>query len=308
MNLKEQQYIVTLANCGTMTQAAKKLGVTQPALSAYLAGVENTLGYPLFERTGKRLLPTYLGEVYLEKAQKILAIGEEFDEQLDLVTHGYQGRLRVGVPIRRSPFLIPPILKAFRTYYPKVELIFHEGNFKTMAELLNTDQLDLMLCNLVEPRQDLEYIHLCWDAVVFLVQAEHPSCRHARYRNGFAQPWINLKEFEPEIFILQHKGQSIRQYTDQILDETGVQPKRTILIRNIETAAQMTASGLGVSFCLKSYFMHMNFVQTPQIFSTAERQLAADFSAAYPKGRKLPDYAFRFIELLKEQMSMELGL
>ena len=66
MNLKEQQYIVTLAGCGSMTQAAKKLNITQPALSSYLAGVENSLGYPLFERTGKALRPTYLGELYLE--------------------------------------------------------------------------------------------------------------------------------------------------------------------------------------------------------------------------------------------------
>ena len=49
MNLKEQQYIVTIANCGSITQAAKRLGVTQPALSSYLSNVENTLGAPLFE-------------------------------------------------------------------------------------------------------------------------------------------------------------------------------------------------------------------------------------------------------------------
>ena len=87
MNLKEQQYIVTLAGCGSMTQAAKKLNITQPALSSYLAGVENSLGYPLFERTGKALRPTYLGELYLEKARKILALGEEFQQQREQVLH-----------------------------------------------------------------------------------------------------------------------------------------------------------------------------------------------------------------------------
>ena len=48
MNLKEQHYIVTLADCGSMTRAANRLGVTQPALSSYLSSVENGLGYPLF--------------------------------------------------------------------------------------------------------------------------------------------------------------------------------------------------------------------------------------------------------------------
>ena len=130
MNLKEQQYIVTLAGCGSMTQAAKKLNITQPALSSYLAGVENSLGYPLFERTGKALRPTYLGELYLEKARKILALGEEFQQQREQVLHGYQGRIRVGIPIRRSPHLIPSALKIFRSRFPNVEVDFAEWSFR----------------------------------------------------------------------------------------------------------------------------------------------------------------------------------
>ena len=210
MNLKEQQYIVTLAGCGSMTQAAKKLNITQPALSSYLAGVENGLGYPLFERTGKALRPTYLGELYLEKARKILALGEEFQHQREQVLHGYQGRIRVGIPIRRSPHLIPSALKIFRGRFPNVEVIVQEGNQRAMTEMLREDQLDLMLCNLVNQEGELEYEHLCWDPVIFLVQSAHPCCRHARYRDTFYHPWIDLREFEQEIFILQHPGQSLR--------------------------------------------------------------------------------------------------
>ena len=157
MNLKEQQYIVTLAGCGSMTQAAKKLNITQPALSSYLAGVENSLGYPLFERTGKALRPTYLGELYLEKARKILALGEEFQQQREQVLHGYQGRIRVGIPIRRSPHLIPSALKIFRSRFPNVEVVVQEGNQRAMTEMLREDQLDLMLCNLVNQEGELEY-------------------------------------------------------------------------------------------------------------------------------------------------------
>ena len=180
MNLKEQQYIVTLAGCGSMTQAAKKLNITQPALSSYLAGVENSLGYPLFERTGKALRPTYLGELYLEKARKILALGEEFQQQREQVLHGYQGRIRVGIPIRRSPHLIPSALKIFRSRFPNVEVVVQEGNQRAMTEMLREDQLDLMLCNLVNQEGELEYEHLCWDPVIFLVQSAHPCCRYAR--------------------------------------------------------------------------------------------------------------------------------
>ena len=69
----------------------------------------------------------------------------------------------------------------------------------------------------------------------------------------------------------------------------------------------MAANGLGVSFCLDSYFRHMMFIQPPYRFSVGERQLAADFSAAYRRGRQLPEYTVQFIHLLKNLMEMEVG-
>lgn len=306
MNLKEQQYVVALADYGNMTQAARALGVTQPALSSYLSGVEHNLGAALFERRGRQLVPTYLGEAYLDKARKILALGEEFEKQLEQVASGYQGRIRVGIPIRRSPQLLPSALKIFRNQFPNVEIVLHEGNLENMAALLAEDKLDILLCNLIKSNKNLEYIQLCRDPVVFLVPSEHPYCRFASYRREFRYPWIDLKQFSKETFILQHHNQSLRYYSDQLLQEADIQPQRTLFIRNIETSAQMSAYGLGVSFCLESYIKHMKFVQRPQVFSVGTQQLAADFSAAYRRGVQLPDYTLQFIQLLKDLMETEL--
>jgi len=307
MNLKEQQYIVTLASCGNMTRAAKRLNITQPALSAYLASVEKNLGQPLFQRTGKCLLPTYLGELYLEKARKILALGEEFKQQKDQIVHGYKGRIQVGLPIRRSPHLIPSALKIFRSRYPNIEIVLHEGNQQAMTKLLTENQLDLMLCSLTDPIPELEYVHLCWDSVVLLVEAEHPCCQSARYREGFYHPWLDLSKLAHETFLLQHPGQSLRWYSDLTLEESGVTPAHITQIRNIETAAQMAANGMGVSFCLESYFYHMSFIRPPQMFSVGTGQICADFSAAYRRDKPLSDHAKQFIQLLKNLMEMELG-
>lgn len=305
MNLKEQHYIVTIANCGNITLAAKKLGITQPALSSYLANVENILGMSLFERDGRYLVPTYLGEVYLEKARKILALGDEFQQQVNQVVSGHQGRLRVGIPLRRSPHLVPSALKIFRNYYPNVELILQEGNQHVLRQLLDQDKVDLLLCNLVEPQENLSYIHICNDPVILLIQQEHPCARYAQYYEGFSRPWIDLKLFDSDVFILQHEGQSLRRYTDQILSEEGVCPVRTLQIRNIETAAQMASLGLGISFCLESYFRHMYFVSPPLAFSVGKEQLSVKFSAVYYARKRLPDYAMHFVQCLKDLMDVD---
>ena len=75
--------------------------------------------------------------------------------------------------------------------------------------------------------------------------------------------------------------------------------------RNIETAAQMASLGLGVSFCLESYFRHMYFVSPPLAFSVGKEQVSAKFSAAYYAGKRLSDYAMHFVQCLKDLMDFD---
>ena len=71
MNLKEQQYICTAAECGSITKAAEKLFITQPALSLYISNLEKVLGIRLFDRIGKQLLLTPAGEIVFNEVNTI---------------------------------------------------------------------------------------------------------------------------------------------------------------------------------------------------------------------------------------------
>ncbi|MFB0917993.1 MAG: LysR family transcriptional regulator, partial [Clostridiaceae bacterium] len=88
MELKEQRYVVTLADTGNLTKAAKKLNISQPALSLYIKNLENSYGEQLFSRQNRRLKPTYFGELYIEKARQILRIGNDFKEEMDFMRNG----------------------------------------------------------------------------------------------------------------------------------------------------------------------------------------------------------------------------
>ena len=304
MNLKEPLYLVTIADCGSVTKAARQLGVTQPALSSYLCGIEANLGFPLFERRPTRLVPTYLGEVYLEKARKILALGREFEEQVARVVSGYQGRIRVGIPLRRSPYLIPSAMKVFQSYYPNIQVTLEERNQGELLNLLENNQLDVLLCNMTTATPGLCITRLYRDVVLFVVHGEHTLCHRSEYRADFPYPWIDLKLFQDELFFLQHPEQSLRHLSDLILEESGVKPSKVQLIRNIETAAQMAANGLGLSFSLESYLWHMHFVHQPKVFCTGIQPIYAEFSAVYREDKVMPDYIWRFIEIIRELMGM----
>ena len=110
MNLKEQTYVCTLADIGNLTQAAKQLYVSQPALSLYISNLENHLGVRLFERIGKQFVLTRAGELYVEKARQMLSLKNSFDTELSAIINGQTERLRVGMQDIRAHFLTPDIL------------------------------------------------------------------------------------------------------------------------------------------------------------------------------------------------------
>ena len=105
MNLKEQEYICTVARCGTITKAAKQLFISQPALSAYISNVEKSLGVELFTHEGKQMRLTYAGELYVEKAEQMLAMRQEYLQEVQDVLHGLRGR--VWGAQRRRPARVP---------------------------------------------------------------------------------------------------------------------------------------------------------------------------------------------------------
>ena len=83
MNLKQAQYVKTIAECGSITAAAKKLFVSQPSLSQMLRQLEQETGLPIFDRSTSPMRLTYAGEKYLHAAERILAANAELESQLE---------------------------------------------------------------------------------------------------------------------------------------------------------------------------------------------------------------------------------
>ena len=103
MYSKELVYVTTIAESGSLSAAAKKLSMTQPALSIFLSNLEVELEAPLFTRNGRRMVPTKAGELYLSTAKKILDLEEYFHIQLDSLLHSENCTLRIGLPWIQAP-------------------------------------------------------------------------------------------------------------------------------------------------------------------------------------------------------------
>ena len=133
MDLKEQEYVVALAEYGSITRAAEALFISQPTLSIFLSRLENRLGTPLFDKIGRKLVPTVAGELYVRRAKELLMIQSQFQGELSDLISGSYGRLRLGIHSRRSSYLLPKVMAQFR-----IHLFASSSDCSQLPKELNT--------------------------------------------------------------------------------------------------------------------------------------------------------------------------
>ena len=304
MVFKELTYVLALARNESITKAAQELYLTQPALTRFLQRLESSVGQPLFCRLGNRLVPTYAGEKYIERAQEILFLKKQLDEEMQDIAQNHRGQLRIGLSIFRSFSLLPKVLPAFTQRYPHVKLIIEEKDPPKLEESLIRGELDLAFFSLPVRRRELVTEIIRIEELMLLLPPQDPLINQAEPRPGCRYPWLDLSLLKDRLFILQKKDQRTRQITDQLFHDYNMTPNVILEIQNIDVSMALTAAGYGCSFTRNIHAVELQAYQpAPRCFSVGRERTLTHYAAAYRKGVYLPDYARGFIDLVRGQLS-----
>lgn len=151
LELADLRFLVELAQSGSLTLAAVKLELTQAAASRKLAALESLLGGRLFNRTGRGITPTTLGEQVLPEARSALAHVERLQRDALRQSGRLSGEVRLGVLPSISRKLVPHVFQEQRRHWPDVKLHVHEGFTGDLDEGLKSGALDLAVLNRYGP-------------------------------------------------------------------------------------------------------------------------------------------------------------
>lgn len=301
MDLKEQRYVCALSQYGSIAKAAEHLYISSPSLSVYISNLEKSMGVKLFERIGKRFVLTFAGEQYVKTAKEMLSLEDTFQAALSDIVRESAGRLRIGMHLRRTPYLLPAVLREFSPMHPNVEVELREADFKTLSGLLLEGQLDLLLSNRKIPNNsDVVYVPVYEDRLLVALHAGHPLEHMGIWKiKGDKHPWLNLKLLENETFIVQSAEQSIRYFTDCAISYSGAKPHRFQTITNIETANQLAAEGLGIAFNMESYAKHFHYNKPVTYFLVGNPEFKTEFSIAYRANAYHSGYMEHFVRIVQ---------
>ena len=301
MDLKEQRYVCTLAECGNLTRAADRLYISQPALSIYISNLEKHLGMPLFCRQGKRFILTKAGERYVHYVRGILAISSRFDSEMSMLLSEEAGRLRMGISMLRGAWFLPRVLKAFHARWPKVELVLQQGNMTVLKELLQKHELDLVVVNEENLDRTMEAQELFQEEFLVAVPQGHPLNSRAVFVQGQPYGILQPEDLDGQVFLVTTPDQSTRALQDRIFQEQGIRPRQTIVIRSIELILQLVAEGVGLCMVREAYTRTFRYSKAVNLYQLDVPGHRRRVLAAYHARERVPQYMEGMVELLRQR-------
>ncbi len=287
MDITQQQYIVALAETGSVTKAAQVLGVSQPAISSWLKMIESQLGVQLVIRSKKRLILTPAGELYLEGSRKIIDIKRETYRRIAQMSGAEQEEIRIAGTPNGGAKLFSELFQKFRNQYPSVQLRFVESYNSAARQMVEEGTADIGIGSTRDLNSDvLEFVCGGIRELVLMVPREFPMSYDASgLKKGEELPVIDLAEFKNMPFVMP--GQEMSYYEDvlALFDTAGFCPKIIFQSSNVKVIYDMVRNGNGAGIVPRRFFSPLDPV-CPFSFRPQFLNYAVCF---YRKGRKLTE-------------------
>lgn len=293
MNLNQLRIFFFCGKHRTFSEAAKKLFLSQPAVTMQIKQLEAHLGIALFRRSGKTMQMTDAGHILFEYAQKIFDLTEAAENAVKELKELKIGDLKIGTLYIYARFMMPPLISSYQTKYPGVRVDLDEGSSDEIAQSLidYKNELGLIAAKSPVPPQ-LAVIPYCRDELVLVLASDHPLNKKRK---------ICLADLAKEPLLIQRKGSFSREFILHKYQEAGIEPRILIEARNLAFIIEQVEAGKGVSFTSIWAFKDRIERGTLKIQTLSEGPFWINISIAYRKNRVLSPAAQAFMNLMIER-------
>lgn len=276
------------AKLKSFTGAAKKLYLTQPAISLKVKALENAVGEKLLERVGRRVTLTPAGEVLYHQAESLMAKLDEVERVVEDLKSLERGRLSIGASDTISIYFLPELLKSFSSCHPKIELAIESLFSTNVIRKVLDREVDLGIVTLCQVDKRLSFEPLFAQKFVCIVPEGH------RFSG---QSSVKISDLADEPLILLGKESQARKRIEAyfLRQEKTVQP--VMELSSFEIIKRYVAAGLGASIVPERAVTHL----LPGVTVIPLRQsLSVKVGVVFHRDRTLSHAATVFLNMARE--------
>ncbi|MEE2642873.1 MAG: LysR family transcriptional regulator [Planctomycetota bacterium] len=236
--MHQLRYFVKVAELRNFTRAAESCNVSQPSLSQQIGKLERELGYPLFERLGRKIVLTDSGEILYEHASRILSHVEEAEVQIQDAAEMGRGKVVIGAIPTIAPYLVPGILHQFTTDYPKAHVEVHELVTADAIRKCLESEIDLILLALPFSEDGLRVESLFEEELFVVLAKNHPLAGKER---------LLARDIQTEQFVLLNEAHCLSENVLSFCNQKSFTPTVTCQGSQLQTIQELVSVGKGIS-------------------------------------------------------------
>jgi DNA-binding transcriptional LysR family regulator len=238
MEWQQLEHFREVARTEHFTKAAKRLNMTQPALSRSIGRLEEELGVRLFDRSGRTVQLNKFGKMFLSRVDRAFREIDQGIQELRQMNDPYAGSVSLGFLLTFGFSTLPDIISKFNRIYPNVEFKLHQNTAPVLADQLARGEVDLCLLHPLEDQRGWVWNKLFEEELFIYVPVSHRLAD---------QSAVRLAMFAGDPFIGFKKNYGMRVITDRLCREAGFAPQIKFEGDDVATAAGLVSAGLGVA-------------------------------------------------------------
>jgi DNA-binding transcriptional LysR family regulator len=279
----------------SFSQAAERLGVTQPAVSLQVRALEERLGQRLIDRSGRRVEPTEAGKRVYRNAQRLLQLEQQLIEEVRVDGGLLKGTLAIGASTGPGAHLVPLLLCEFQREHSELRIALSIADTHAVIERVAERQLELGIVGALRRHRSLDFEPLVVDEIVLAVPPDHAA----------AGGEIGLAALREETIIVMQEGAGVRQVVDEELRHAGLRlrgPETKLELGLQESVKSAVAAGYGVAFISRSAIEGELAAGTLAAARVEGLEPARQIYLVRTRGRRVTRAAEAFIEFAKERL------
>ncbi len=308
---KYADYIYEVYKDKSFTLAAKKLFVSQPALSATIRRAEEELGFKVFDRSTSPLALTDAGKIYIAAVEEMYKIERNLKNYVENIYSLNVGDISVSGAAFISSFILPRIIMEFSKKYPRIKILFVEANSLNLQEKLLSEEIEILIDYDFDEKM-FETTSLKREHILLAVPKdfeindqlkEYQLSVEDIQRNRHLEKdvkSVNLSKFENEKFIQLKTGNNMQKQSQKICKEYGFVPQSIIKVDQLMTAYNISGSGMGITFTTDSVICAAADTGNLVFYKLKSKYAERMLTIAYKKKTYISPAVTEFVRIAKE--------
>lgn len=291
LNMGQMEAFRSVMIAGTVVGAARLMNITQPGVSRSIGLLELRIGYKLFERHGRRLVPTPEGEALYREIEPLYGSLDRIAEIAQDIRFQRAGALRIGTLPALAQWLVPRAIARFLSTRPKVSVFIESLPSRQIAERVSTRQFDVGIVELPLFRSAIAIEPLDPMPFMAVMPASHRLAKKAV---------ISLKDLDGERMVMLARQSFIRHQIDDMLSSLGVEP--IVILETPSSSIACALVGAGAGITLVGNHTAQPFAGPQVLVKPIKEAFSSNFAIIFPDSGARLSLANAFAEDFREEL------